>query len=1360
MKKIILLLSLLLTAFISNAQCVSTLAGSGIYGFADGTGTAAQFYYPNGVAVDASANLYVADRNNNRIRKITAAGVVTTLAGSGIEGLTDGTGTAAQFSNPIGVAVDGSGNVYVADLNNNRIRKITAAGVVTTLAGSGIQGSADGTGTSAQFFLPFGVAVDASGNVYVADTYNNRIRKITATGVVTTLAGFGIQGFADGTGTSARFNKPSGVAVDGSGNVYVADNLNHRIRKITAAGVVTTLAGSGVAGFAEGTGTVARFNTPSGVAVDGSGNVYVADTNNNRIRKITAAGIVTTLAGSGIEGFANATGTAAQFRNPIGVAVDSSGNVYVADTFNNRIRKIVPYSTSATINYSTSTFCKSLTTEQLVTLTGTGDYKGGVYSSTIGLTINSSTGAITPSSSTDGTYKVTYTTISSGGCIPVSTSTQVTIMSTFATASINYYPRNMPNCMGIKDVYLTGDGAYLGGTYSADRAGIDINPVTGSINSSNSELGNYTIIYTIPSNLLCLASPVYTYTNVSIYYLEQSLFYSSSHYCDNETSQQPNFPYNYYLYGQFIYFSSPPGLILNQTTGEITPSGSLPGNYVVQREFLPFEPNSTGFCYFGGAEITITAIPTASISYSANPFCKSLTSGQLVSLTGTGVYIGGTYSSTTGLTINTSTGAITPSTSTPGEYTVTYLTPSSGGCQISATTQVTITALPTANISYKDSPFCKSLTSVLAATTGTGAYTTGTYTSTTGLSINATAGAINPSLSTAGTYLVTYTTPASGGCASVSTKATVVILATPTASISANSIINNTISNGNVVPLQLNGSLNAIPNIQWTPATGISSTSISNPMVYPNTTTTYTANFINIYGCPQTTSIQVNVTPQPNLGTLSLSSSNTTSIGLFDTINVDVQLTGATNLYSLFMNLKGNAAVNQYLDYLGYTASTLLGNNVISTPPTVTNNVCDFGIAKVGAASGYSGSGLFYNLRFIPKNIPIPDGTVFCFYLDNVNAYNNSGIPGGLTNQGQYCFTFTNKVNVWPGDLNNSHTVSTADLLPIGYFYNATGSARPNATIQWNAQPITLWGYDHSSSNRDAFKVFADSNGDGVINNADQAAIGFNMSKIHARLAAPITVKKNNTAKLALSSGGLIITPSTALVNATLPQKVTFTVNLNNSGGLSSLYGISVNLLFDNTIFDLSTATIDYTGSIFGNAGTNCLVMNYTSSNIVSVGLTRYANAAINGQGLLFKVTLQTKSPMTSTLTQTPVTAYVDAANNQTGDTLVVQDAPIVYFDVINTLGVETLKSDVFMLYPNPTNDVLYLVLGTNTAQNNNLKLKVINMLGQTVNEMNIQSSTTKVLTRDWGPSGVYFVKVSNTDNAVLMTKKIIVQRK
>jgi len=322
-----------------NTGIVTTLAGSGSYSFADGTGTAASFNGPRGVAVDSSGNVYVADTSNSRIRKITSAGVVTTLAGSGTAAYADGTGTTASFNGPQGVAVDSSGNVYVADINNNRIRKITSAGIVTTLAGSGSYSFADGTGTAASIAQPAGVAVDSSGNVYVADSGNNRIRKITSAGVVTTLAGSGIGAYTDGTGTTASFNGPQGVAVDSSGNVYVADSNNSRIRKITSAGVVTTLAGSGDWAYADGTGTTASFNGPQGVAVDSSGNVYVADTSNSRIRKITSAGVVTTLAGSAA-GFADGTGTAASFNYPYGVDVDSSGNVYVADINNSRIRKI------------------------------------------------------------------------------------------------------------------------------------------------------------------------------------------------------------------------------------------------------------------------------------------------------------------------------------------------------------------------------------------------------------------------------------------------------------------------------------------------------------------------------------------------------------------------------------------------------------------------------------------------------------------------------------------------------------------------------------------------------------------------------------------------------------------------------------------------------------------------------------------------------------------------------------------------------------------------------------------------------------------------------------------------------------
>jgi sugar lactone lactonase YvrE len=332
---------------ITSAGAVTTLAGlAGMQGSADGTGSIARFNFPQSVAVDGGGNVYVADTGNQTIRKITPSGVVTTLAGlAGAHGYTDGTGSAARFWKPQGVAVDDSGNVYVAD--EETIRKITPAGAVTTLAGlAGAFGNADGTGISAQFHSPSGVAVDDGGNVYVADSGNNTIRKITPVGVVTTLAGLaGVVGSADGAGSAARFSYPVGVAVDGSGNVYVADvSDNNTVRKITPAGVVTTLVGSaGVPGSADGTGSAARFNFPYGVAVDVSGNMYVADRNNCTIRKITPAAVVTTFAGSvSVSGSADGTGNAARFNQPCSVTVDGGGNIYVADTFNNTIRKITP----------------------------------------------------------------------------------------------------------------------------------------------------------------------------------------------------------------------------------------------------------------------------------------------------------------------------------------------------------------------------------------------------------------------------------------------------------------------------------------------------------------------------------------------------------------------------------------------------------------------------------------------------------------------------------------------------------------------------------------------------------------------------------------------------------------------------------------------------------------------------------------------------------------------------------------------------------------------------------------------------------------------------------------------------------
>jgi len=324
---------------ICNGGMVTTLAGSGSAGNTNATGTAASFSGPYGICADSAGNVYVGDNGNDMIRKITPGGVVSTLAG-GSQGAVNGIGTAASFSGPDGVAVDTAGNVYVADTGNCMIRKITPAGLVSTLAGAGSPGYINATGTAAAFYAPYGVAVDTSGNVYVADTYNLVIRKITPGGVVTTLAGSGFQGSVNATGTAASFNYPFDVAVDASGNVYVADTFNYLIREITPGGLVTTLAGTGGKGANNGPAATATFFDPRGVAVDSSDDVYVSDNGNNMVRVIVPGAGVFTLAGQLTAGAVNATGTAASFDLPEQIAVDPFCNVYVTDWENQLIRKI------------------------------------------------------------------------------------------------------------------------------------------------------------------------------------------------------------------------------------------------------------------------------------------------------------------------------------------------------------------------------------------------------------------------------------------------------------------------------------------------------------------------------------------------------------------------------------------------------------------------------------------------------------------------------------------------------------------------------------------------------------------------------------------------------------------------------------------------------------------------------------------------------------------------------------------------------------------------------------------------------------------------------------------------------------
>jgi sugar lactone lactonase YvrE len=327
---------------------VVTFAGqSGTSGHADGTGSAARFNSPADIAVDGSGNIYVADTDNDTVRMITPSGAVTTLAGqAGVSGSNDGSGS-ALFNHPAGIAVDGAGNAYVADTNNNTIRKLVIAnGTVTTLAGhAGVTGSSDGNGAAVSFDGPSGIAVDAAGNLYVSDTLNHTIRKVTVGGAVTTIAGSaGSSGFADATGSTARFHGPQGLALDASGDLFVADTNNNVVRRIvTATGVVTTVAGqAGIAGSTDGAKSQAQFHYPSGIAVDAAGNLYVADTDNHTLREVAASGAVSTLSGlAGSSGSADGMGSAVRFDSPTGVAVDGTGNIYVADTNNDAIRLAV-----------------------------------------------------------------------------------------------------------------------------------------------------------------------------------------------------------------------------------------------------------------------------------------------------------------------------------------------------------------------------------------------------------------------------------------------------------------------------------------------------------------------------------------------------------------------------------------------------------------------------------------------------------------------------------------------------------------------------------------------------------------------------------------------------------------------------------------------------------------------------------------------------------------------------------------------------------------------------------------------------------------------------------------------------------
>jgi sugar lactone lactonase YvrE len=357
--KNILSLIIIVMPFIVKAQSgiITTVAGNGTIGYSgDGhMATNATLHGPSGLRVDGIGNIYIADNGNNVIRKINTSNIITTIAGNGIAGYSgDGMqATNATLKSPTDVAVDAVGNIYIADNQNDVIRKVSASGIISTYCGNGSNGymGDNGPATLAELNFPSGIAVDESGNLYIADEGNSVIRKVNTSGTIITIAGNGVNGFSGNNiaATSAELSVPAGVRVDVSGNIYIADFGNNVIWKVNTSGIISPIAGNGIIGYSGdgGIATSCELHNPFDVSVDGVGNIYIADNGNERIRKVSTSNIITTIAGNGITGYNgdNIPATAAKLKNPVGISTDGDGNIYIADGANNRVRKVIHSST-------------------------------------------------------------------------------------------------------------------------------------------------------------------------------------------------------------------------------------------------------------------------------------------------------------------------------------------------------------------------------------------------------------------------------------------------------------------------------------------------------------------------------------------------------------------------------------------------------------------------------------------------------------------------------------------------------------------------------------------------------------------------------------------------------------------------------------------------------------------------------------------------------------------------------------------------------------------------------------------------------------------------------------------------------
>ena len=629
---------------------------------------------------------------------------------------------------------------------------------------------------------------------------------------------------------------------------------------------------------------------------------------------------------------------------------------------------------------------------------------------------------------------------------------------------------------------------------------------------------------------------------------------------------------------------------------------------------------------------------------------------------------------------------------------------------------------------------------------------------------------INPQICPGSSYSFngnTYTQPgtynfqltSSQGCDSLITM-NLSYYPTNTSSIYINGGSVNTsqtsITLGDYLPLQLSTSLSVTnPNIIWTPNTNISSNSVANPLVNPSSGTQYIVSFNNSNGCLSRDTIVVNVTGNA-IGTVNLTSPDPV-VNYFDTLVVNVSFSNMNNLYSFYSKLKFNSNVSTYLTYIGYNQPGLLGSggSIITSQPVITSSSYDFGVTKTGVQPGFNGNGTFYTFYFVVKNsASLPNGTQFCFYLDDFSIYNSSGVLQGVINGGQQCFNYLNSVNVWPGDLDNNKVVNATDLLRIGTFYNYSGPARANTSITWVAQPATLWGQDKSTANSSAYYVYADGNGDGIINNADQSSIGFNLGQSHplvSQLDSLLYLEKIRNLNM---SGSIIAIPTPPFVNTTqLPTTTSLSINLVNQGGsqLDSLNGISFSVEIDTNVYDLSNITYDYSNSIFGLVNVDFIKIEYVSGGLVNIALTRIGNGPINGNGSLCKILIPTWSSLPSTINNCSFNVNVDAASNPSGGqfTIPPQGTSIV---VSPTASINDISNTNVQVSPNPFNESIVIL---NKSNNGNLMYKLMDAQGKIVMSGSTDSDSYRINTIELS-SGVYFLTLINKSNQTQIIYKLV----